>query len=319
MMYHDTYNYVIFHKNCLDGFSGFFILHMSGRIEKDAQIYPDVPSAKVSPPNIENKKVIIIDCAYKYDVLRNIMEVAQKVTFIDHHVSISEDVKRLTSELNKNNIVVYNEKKSGASLTWEYLHPHKPLPQFVKFVEDNDIGAWKLKGVNEFITALEVNFNFDLTPNNMKKWKTLFSKKTISYLIKKGSVYMELKEYLLDINSKRYSMESFPSEKIYNEFSDAFKRPGQYKVAVFNGTGCPSTSHLGLRMMETIDCDFVILWSMHLDKKEYVLSFRSKEIDVGEIAKLFGGGGHKLASACSFKINKYSIPDLFYPMSLPRR
>ncbi len=96
-------------------------------------------------------------------------------------------------------------------------------------------------------------------------------------------------------------------------------KPGQYRVAVICGSGCPSSSRLGNKKRETIDCDFAIIWSYHMDRKEYVLSFRSKEVDVGKIAAIFGGGGHKLASACSFPANKYHIQDLFFPNSLPRK
>lgn len=57
-----------------------------------------------------------------------------------------------------------------------------------------------------------------------------------------------------------------------------------------------------------------------MDTKQYVLSFRSKNIDVGKIANIFGGGGHKLASACSFLANKYHIQDLFVEISpFPRK
>ena len=42
--------------------------------------------------------------------------------------------------------------------------------------------------------------------------------------------------------------------------------------------------------MDTIDCDFVMIWSYQLEKKEYIISFRSKIVDVGKIAQIFGGG-----------------------------
>ena len=56
------YDYVIYHKRCLDGFTGFIILTKTKLIKKDAIIFPDVPSAKNIPPNINGKniKVIII-------------------------------------------------------------------------------------------------------------------------------------------------------------------------------------------------------------------------------------------------------------------
>ena len=67
----NKYNYVIYHRGCYDGFSAFTILDKSGLIEKNAVIFPDVPSAKFAPRGVEDKDVIIMDTAYKYDILSN--------------------------------------------------------------------------------------------------------------------------------------------------------------------------------------------------------------------------------------------------------
>ena len=48
------------------------------------------------------------------------------------------------------------------------------------------------------------------------------------------------------------------------------------------------------------------------------MSMRSNTVNVSEIAKLFGGGGHELAAACSFSASKYRIEDLFQNESLNR-
>jgi len=313
-----SYNYVIFHKGCLDGFTSFVVLNKSGEISNDAVIYPDVPSAKTIPPNLEGKNIIIMDVAYKYDVLMSITEKAKSVTFIDHHVTIREDVERIKQKDDKLKII-YDETECGASLTWYLFNKNKRLPLFIKYVKDNDIGTWKLKFTHHFIAALDTNYNFALNYNNLEKWDELFNKTIVKKLIAKGKIYKEYMDHLLDVNSRRYSMELFPSEKIYEEYSEYFKKPAEYKVAVVCGNGCPSTSLLGAKMMDVLNCDFVIVWNLHLDKKEYVLSFRSKDVDVGNIAKMFGGGGHKLASACSFPITKHAIQDLFFPVSLPRQ
>lgn len=312
------YNYVIFHRGCLDGFTSFIVLHKSGKIANDAIIYSDVPSAKFPPQHIENRHIIILDVAYKYEVLISITEKAKSVTFIDHHVTIHNDVKKIQND-GKNIKIIYDENECGASLTWKFFNEKRKIPLFIKYIKDNDIGTWKLKYTHEFIAALDTNHNFSVNSENIHKWNLLFNEMTVKALIKKGKVYREYMNHLLDMNSRRYSMELFPSEKIYEQYSEYFKKPAEFKVAVVCGTGCPSSSLLGARMMEILDCDFVIIWNLHLDKKEYVLSFRSKEIDVGYIAQMFGGGGHKLASACSFPITKHSIQDLFFPNSLPRQ
>mgnify|MGYP000411486185 CR=1 FL=1 len=313
------YDYIIFHKNCFDGYTSFIILNKTKKIHKNAIILPDVPSAKTCPDDIENKNVIIMDVAYKYDVLKQICNVAKSVVFIDHHITIYDDVKKIKNELNDKIEIIYDEHECGSSLTWKYFNGDDELPLFVKYVKDNDIGLWKLENTHDFISALQVNFKTNLKKSTLQKWNSLFKTSNVDKLIKKGKLYSEYVNYLSTENSKRYSMEAFPSEKVYSDLSQYFNKPGEFKVAVFCGSGCPSTTLLGLKMLETIKCDFVIMWNFNLDRKEYVMAFRSKSVDVGKIASAFGGGGHKLASACSFHSSKYNISDLFFNVSLPRQ
>jgi oligoribonuclease NrnB/cAMP/cGMP phosphodiesterase (DHH superfamily) len=313
------YNYAIYHKNCPDGFSSLMVLLKSKMITQDAIIYHDVPSAYYPPKNIDDKDLIIMDVAYKYNVLRDICERAKSVVFIDHHVTIKEDVEKLKDNFKKKITIIYDEKESGASLTWKFFFTGEKMPLFIKYIKDNDIGAWKYKETKPFIYSLRVKYDIDLKSDIVKKWKELFKDSKVKKLVKIGEIYEEYANSLLDENVRKYSMEAFPSEKIYLKFTDYFKKPGQYKVAVICGSGCPSTSLLGNKIMEVVDCDFAIIWTYNMERKEYILSFRSGEIDVGEIAKIFGGGGHKLASACSFSSEKYHIQDLFFLNSLPRK
>ena len=312
------FDYVIFHRNCPDGFSAFVILTRTGRIARNATIFPDDPYAKVPPPNLEGKNVVIMDVAYKKSVLEEIFATARYVLFIDHHVTIRAGVLELTPLYAERHHVVYDVAKSGASLTWEYFFPGRRLPRFVRYIEDNDIGAWRYKYTLKFMLGFRVNYRFDLSRETLREWDRLFDNDEVTRLIKLGIKYSEYQEFLMDANSRRYSLESFPSDRVYHDFPGSFERPGQYRVAVVNG-GCPDASLLGKRMAEEVDCDFVIIWTLNLDKKEYVLQFRSTEVDVGRIAEIFGGGGHKLASATSFPLSRYQITDLFFPQSLPRR
>lgn len=314
------YDYVIFHKGCFDGFSSYVILNNTGMVADDAIIYPDMPSAKSTPPNIDGKNIIIMDVAYKYDIAKEIFNRAKYVTFIDHHITIHDDVSRLEKEISNPNItIIYDESECGASLTWKYFHKNKKMPLFIDYVKDNDIGAWKLQHTHSFMASLETKFRTIPNKENLAKWDLLYDNHVIHKLIDKGDIYREYIDHLLHVNSKKYSLEYFPSEKVYNDYSDFFKKPLEYKVAVFCGNGCPNTSQLGLRMCQTIECDFAIMWTLHMDRKEYVLAFRSMNTDVGKIAQIFGGGGHTLASACSFPISKYRIEDLFHTESLPRQ
>ena len=60
------YNYIIYHRQCYDGFSGLFVAYLAGAINEHTNIYPNVPFTTNTPPEITGKDVLIVDVAYKY-------------------------------------------------------------------------------------------------------------------------------------------------------------------------------------------------------------------------------------------------------------
>ena len=72
------------------------------------------------------------------------------------------------------------------------------MPTFVKYIEDNDIGRWKYKNTLPFISTLQVNFKLEPTFKNLKKWDKLLNENILNSYIKKGKLYMEYKNYLLN-------------------------------------------------------------------------------------------------------------------------
>ena len=305
------YNYVIFHKKCPDGFTGFYILHMTNLIHKNAIIFPDMPSTKYVPKDIQNKDIIIIDVAYKYNILRDIIIKAKSVLFIDHHITIRDDTLKLEKEFKYKFKTIYDENKCGATLTWDHFFPNKKHPYFIDLIEDNDTGKWKIENIKDFMTGFTVNYDLKLNTENIYKFKSLLKKSTILEIIQKGKIYNEYRKFLINENVTKISFKYFPSKQIYKDFSNYFNKPGQYKVAVYCGSACPNASDIALKLFENHNYDFFIGWTFNLDKLEYVLTLRSKHIDVGSIAKLFNGGGHTYAAALSFKSNLYNISDLF--------
>ena len=301
----DKYNYIIYHNYCLDGFTGFYLFMKSNKWKKNPIVYPDVPSAKEVPPNINNKNVIIIDVAYHPDILQQIINRANKVLYIDHHETHINKIKKM-----KQIIVIYNINKSGASLVWDHFFHNMTMPKFVKYVEDNDIGRWGDDDTLPFVASMEIYFNLKPNFKNLKKWDKLLDDKYVDSLVKRGKIIMQYKNHLMDKYSKKYSIKYFPSKMVADIDKTTLNKIREYKVAVINSR-CPTLSLLGKKIVDTVDCDFVILWIYIIDKKEYHVSLRSKEVNVSDIAKYMGGGGHKLASAFSFSSNDFRIDDLF--------
>lgn len=315
------FNYIIFHGGCLDGFSGFIVANRSGRLTKDVEIYEDTPSTIKIPPNIDDKDVIIIDVAYKKEVLEEIFKYAKSVVFIDHHVSIKEDVKDLKEKYKNNDIeIVYDSERCGSTLTWSYFFDTK-IPLFLKYVEDQDTGKWIHPKTKPFIYAVRVYYELNTNNKSLKQWETIFDRSVVADLVEKGEYMKKYNDYIVGVNVPHHTLERFPSKQVFDmdKTHTVFRKPGQYKVAVYCGHNCPSITELGVGALEKLpDIDFCIMWVYNLDKKKYILSMRSREVDVSEICKLFNGGGHKLASACSFFASQLKIDDVFEGESLPR-
>jgi oligoribonuclease NrnB/cAMP/cGMP phosphodiesterase (DHH superfamily) len=175
-----------------------------------------------------------------------------------------------------------------------------------------------MNNVFEFISALFVKYDPHPSQNNINNWNKLYSTKTIKDLIQTGKIYMEYKQSVLEEHSKRFSIELFPSEKIYSKYPEIFTKPGEYKIAVYCGSPSPSASDVARKILKDYKCDFFMSWVLNLDRREYVLTFRSEKIDVGKIAKIFNGGGHTLAASGSIKMDLISIEELFLGSSIQR-
>lgn len=315
------FNYIIFHSGCMDGFSGYFVAYISGRLTHDVIIYEDVPSTVRIPPDIDGKDVIIIDVAYKKEILEEIFKYAKSVVFIDHHVSIKDDVDELYKKYNNNNniTIVYDDTRCGSTLAWLYFFERQKIPLFLKYVEDQDTGRWLYPKTKPFVFAMRTYYHLHMDKKTINKWMRLLNKENVANLIKKGTYMKKYNDHIVNVNIPKHTLESFPSRKIYEMNPKIFTEPGQYKVAVYCGHNCPSVTELGTGALEKMpEIDFCIFWVYNLDSKRYVLSTRSREVDVSVICKLFNGGGHKLAAACSFHSSQLTIDELFEGGSLPR-
>lgn len=242
------YNYIIYHNYCIDGFTGFYLFIKTKLWEPKPIVYPDQPHTNEVPPGIDGKNVIIIDVAYKADIVKEVAKRANKLLFIDHHISIRDDIKKL--KLPTPHELVYDEAASGAGLVWRYFHKKQKMPSFVKYVEDNDIGKWKYKETLPFISALEVNFKLDPIFDNLKKWDKLLDNNFTKNMVYKGIIYSEYKNFLIKKSSKRYVIKKFPSNKFRKNMMMNHKK--SYIVAVIGGGHALLYHWLGKRLRKML-------------------------------------------------------------------
>ena len=238
--------------------------------------------------------------AYNPQLLQEIAQRAKKVLFIDHHKTHQKEIEDLN--LPKPHEIVYRIDRCGATLVWDYFYGSKPVPKFVQLVEDNDLGYWKMKDTLPFVTAMEVLFSMKPYIDVLRQWDKLLKPKQLENIIKKGKTFEEYKQNLIKKVAKGHYVVSFPSQWARERFGlDDIV----YKVGVING-GTPSTSLVGKYVVDNYPVDFCLLYRIDLEHKRFIVSLRSKEVDVGEIAKRLGGGGHALASGFIFSMSDHN-------------
>jgi nanoRNase/pAp phosphatase (c-di-AMP/oligoRNAs hydrolase) len=272
----------------MDGYTSLFCFYYANLLTSDVRILGDVPSTHHIPEGVKDKNVVIVDTAYNKEIVKGIVNLSKSVLFIDHHKTIIDDIKLIKSD---KLTIIYDKNKSGASLSWIYCF-NSPLPKFIKLIEDNDIGEWKYNETKAFMLGIGINFDISSPKiSSLKQFKKLLDESYVNSLIKESEPMLIYKNYLIKKSLKNYAIKKFEG----------------YKIAVLNSAS-PLTPDIGTELSKLPGIDFSLLWSYSHNRKLYFVSLKSQNIDVGSIAKKYGGGGHTYAS--SFTTTKF-IDSLF--------
>ncbi len=274
----DNIDTVLYHTSCQDGFGSAWIVwrHLKG----DAT-YLGVTPDKLPPyTNFKKKYVVILDISLPKKYLDDIKSVAKNVLLIDHHQTYADDV---ASHPN----TIFDLEHSAIYITWRVFNPDEKIPQFIRYIEDNDLGKYEIKKTDAFVSAIGTKLPFH-NIDYFKDWDKLLNPSYVNSLIEDGTKYQEYKNYLLKRNM---------------HISESRKIAG-YDVLVANFGAVGLASDLGNKISENNPSkDFVILWSYHTANNEYSIMLRTRrsDVDLSKIAKVYGGGGHPRAARFSWK------------------
>jgi len=283
-------NYLcIYHGNCADGFGAAWSVkkyfdEKGQKIDFHAGVYQQ------SPPNVTDMIVIIVDFSYKQSVIEEMAKSAKSILIIDHHKSAAEDLSEFDEPPlrrdgwipNSGVYALFDMNKSGAMLAWEYFHKNK-APKLIEHIQDRDLWMFKLDGTRE------IQANVFSYPYDFEEWDKLMLS-PVENLINDGKVierkhFKDIKEFI-EVAEMRISIWG-------------------HIVPCLNANYFWS-SDAGHIM--TKGYKFAVCWWDTPDGR--VFSLRSDEdgIDVSEIAKQYGGGGHK--NAAGFKVRHSDLVSL---------
>ena len=268
-------NIVIYHADCTDGFGAAYSAWK--QLGNRAEYY--ACKHGTPPPDVKDKNVVILDFSFNNATTKKMIEEAHELLVIDHHKSAMVELHDISN-------THFDMTKSGAMLSWEFFHPGKEPPKFIQYIQDRDLWKWELPYSKEFAAA------FDMIPFEFEEFEKFEDDSVFDDAVKRGS-------YIL----------AYSKTVVKKVCEKASKRKIDGKdVLVVNASHW--MSEIGARLAP--DCDFAMIWYWDHEEKHTKVSLRAfhETVDVSEISKKFGGGGHKKAAGFQLPAGKH-VEDLF--------
>ncbi len=271
----------IYHKDCIDGTTAAAVVlkkfpnaHVfplaHGCTQADIQEILDVTSLE--------GHIYIVDSAIG---LSEIVSQGYTVTVIDHHISEYERVAEF-AKMHPSVTYIFDNAKSGASLTWAYFFPNEPALDLITHVEDNDLWTQKYPDATEFVA----NY-LSLERNNPHRIRELFEE-NIEEIKKHGEI---LSVYI------RSEIDRLILAEPLNFIA------GEYTFPIYNITDHQTVcGNILARQRDVAVGMYTILGD------EVKFSFRS--LDTHEpsalmLAEILGGGGHKKAAGARIPLHDF--------------
>ena len=301
----DTPPLVIVHGSCRDGFCAAWVARRK------------LPTAEIvhayygkEPPDVRGRDVVLIDFSYPRATLRAMRRACESLLVIDHHKSaaadLAEDTTRdaITSIAGWSNLswerhcetvaldhlenaedqiyTLFDMERSGAGLAWDFFSPGEPRPWLVDYVEDRDLWRHALP-FSEIINAY-----VGLLPFEFATWSEVATRPMEAYC-EAGSIALTKTEQYVAEASKNLRWCTVAG----------------YRVPVVNAPQVDISELLDAVLTRQVpataviaqpDVPFAVGWWQRFDGL-FQYSLRSRgDFDVSEIAKQFGGGGHRNAA-----------------------
>ena len=277
----------IYHSKDTDG-------HFSGAVLKYK--YPDIElrgwDYKDPVPSFESMKeydeVILIDITFPFDILQE-LGTRTKLTVIDHHVSFKKQVDDFPFPTSFE--YIYDDKLSACELGFKHYFGY--VPPIVELVGKYD--TWRANGTPEWETSV-LPLKYFLygrvnKPEDVKDyWFDKYSGDTVDSMLEIGESIMEYERKMDESKTNSY----------------AFVREAYGLRALCINTNFMSSETM-ITKFDSSKHDIMIGFAYN--GRNWGISLRSigDKVDVSQIAKTRGGGGH--SQSAGFQVDTFE--DIF--------
>ena len=268
-----TQTYVLYHANCPDGFGAAWAFHSHLGCRECGEPVDYIPQSYGDPlPEMEpGSQVFILDFSYPRETMTELQDAHERVVLLDHHKTAAEELDGVPN-------CHIDQRHSGAFLAWQYFNPMESPPELIMYVQDRDLWHWELPGSREISEAIASY------PHTFGTW----DKFDIDDLAREGTTLLRhtnIQVEKLVLLATGITVAGWPNIPAVNtplnisETGEALLK--KYPDAPFAATYFESGGQTR--------------WSLR--------SRNTQDVDVSDIARSMGGGGHPNAAGFVQNIN----------------
>jgi len=272
---------IIYHKNCFDGICAAWVINKR------------FPHSKLRAFSYDMKflfneygkedQIIIVDFSFKKDIMLAINEQCGSLLVIDHHKTAEKECEGLE-------FCHFDMNESGASLAWKFFFPNKEVPRLVQYIRDRDL--WKFELPNsEIINSFIQSFPMDVHEYEML-YQNLESTTGMLEAQLGGTAINRYKDTMVKAICENAKESNFFDQLVDDPI------PMVNTSILFSEVGHELCKIHGNRPFAAYYFDRV---------KDGVRQYGLRSIgdfDVSEVAKKFGGGGHKNSAGFEQKLSE---------------
>ena len=250
--------------------------NFSNTIQKYVEVnYSQFTDEFILSQIVKGEVVYVVDFHFSPEITNEMCKITSKIRVFDHHKTGAEIIAQYPKE-----VECYCDPGSefaGCELVWNYLYPTTPMPRVVELIADRDKWAWKYGDETaQFNEGLKL---YSHQPVD-KIWEDLLYEGIKEVLTRiqisdKGKICLKYRDCICKEFRNNWSFEA------------EIEGHKCYVMNLFFGSHI--TSEMFAEKLEEYDVCAGIVFK----NGTWKISLRSNgKIDVSEIVKKLGGGGH---------------------------
>ena len=272
---------VLYHASCTDGSGAALAAWMHlGDTRDNGEVIEYIPVQYGNePPEInEGENIFIVDFSYPRSVIEKMSMKASRIVIIDHHKTAEQDLSEPFENAQCEIDINFDMGMSGPVLTWAYFTLAE-VPALLLYIQDRDLWRWELDDTADIIKGLSLN-------EDWREWQMFIDKPELLKQLKIGGAAINRYLYI-------------KADEITDTWP-TYWNIEQETVPLYNLPGYMLSDTLHMALEKYPECSYAVGYFDFPEKRIYSLrSRKDSDVDVSEIAKKHGGGGHKHAAGFS--------------------